>query len=137
LAVIVGGSIGMVRAALALSHAWHVPAGVTGALVLAALTGLPNVSTALRLARQGRGGAVVSETFNSNTLNLLIGIALPAVSLGLGRGKAASALEAWWLLGLTLAALSLLFCKSRLSRRGGAIIIILYMVFVAVRLWRL
>lgn len=40
------------------------------------------------------------------------------------------------LLGLTLAALSLLFCKSRLSRRGGAIIT-LYVVFVAVRLLRL
>ena len=36
-----------------------------------------------------------------------------------------------------LAALSLLFCKSRLSRRGGAIIITLYVVFVAVRLLRL
>lgn len=35
-----------------------------------------------------------------------------------------------------LAALSLLFCKSRLSRRGGAIIT-LYVVFVAVRLLRL
>ena len=39
------------------------------------------------------------------------------------------------LLGL-LTALSLLFCKSRLSRRGGAIIT-LYVVFVAVRLLRL
>ena len=134
LAAIVGGSVEMVKAALSLGQNWHVPNAVIGALVLAALTGLPNVYSALRLARQGRGGAVVSETLNSNTLNLLIGITIPALVFGLGRGGAASVLEAWWLLGLTLAALLLLFRKPYLSRRGGALIIALYLVFVAVRL---
>lgn len=133
LAVIVGGSIEMVQSALFLGRAWHVPSAVVGALVLAALTGLPNVYAALRLARQGRGGAVVSETLNSNTLNLLIGIAVPAVVFGLGGGSRASVTETAWLLGLTFAALLLLW-KGTLSRRGGAIIIVLYLIFVAVRL---
>ncbi len=62
-------------------------------LVLAALTGLPNVYAAWR----GRGAAVVSETLNSNALNLLIGIAIPAAVFGLGRGSRASALEIAWL----------------------------------------
>jgi cation:H+ antiporter len=133
LAVIVGGSIEMVQSALFLGKAWHVPSAVVGALVLAALTGLPNVYAALRLARQGRGGAVVSETLNSNTLNLLIGIAVPAVVFSLGGGSRASVTEAAWLLGLTLAALLLLW-RGALSRWGGAIIIALYLIFVAVRL---
>jgi cation:H+ antiporter len=133
MAVIVGGSIEMVQSALFLGKAWHVPSAVVGALVLAALTGLPNVYAALRLARQGRGGAVVSETLNSNTLNLLIGIAAPAVVFGLGAGSRASVTEATWLLGLTFAALLLLW-KGALSRWGGAIIIALYLIFVAVRL---
>ena len=133
LAVVVGGSVEMVQSALFLGKAWHVPSAVVGALVLAALTGLPNVYAALRLAGQGRGGAVVSETLNSNTLNLLIGIALPAVVFSLGRGSRASVLEAAWLLGLTLTALLLLW-KGAMSRWGGAIIIALYLVFVAVRL---
>ena len=136
LAAIVGGSVEMVQAALSLGQSWHVPDAITGALVLAALTGLPNVYAALRLARQGRGGAVVSETLNSNTLNLLIGITIPALVFGLGRGGAASVLEAWWLLGLTLAALLLLFRRPCLSRWGGAGIIALYLAFVAVRLWK-
>lgn len=136
LVAIVGGSVEMVQAALSLGQSWHVPDAVTGALVLAALTGLPNVYAALRLARQGRGGAVVSETLNSNTLNLLIGITIPALVFGLGRGGAASVLEAWWLLGLTLAALLLLFRRPCLSRWGGAGIIALYLAFVAVRLWK-
>jgi cation:H+ antiporter len=136
LAAIVGGSIGMVRSALSLGHVWHVPSAVTGALVLAALTGLPNVYAALRLARQGRGGAVVSETLNSNTLNVLIGITIPATVFGLGRGGPASVASVWWLLGLTLVALSMLWHRRRLSRRGGAVTIALYLAFVATLLWR-
>lgn len=136
LAAIVGGSVEMVQAALTLGDVWHVSTAVTGALVLAALTGLPNVYAALRLARQGRGAAVVSETLNSNTLNLLIGITIPALVFGLGRGGAASVQEVWWLLGLTLAALLLLFRRPYLARWGGAVIIALYLAFVATRLWR-
>jgi cation:H+ antiporter len=135
LAAIIGGSIEMVQAALSLGQTWHIPSAVTGALVLAALTGLPNVYAALRLAQQGRGGAVVSETLNSNTLNLLIGITIPALVFGLGRGGSASVLEVWWLLGLTLIALFLMYRKERLSRRDGIIVIALYLLFAAPRLW--
>ena len=133
LAVIVGGSVEMVQSALVLGKAWHVPSAVVGAVALAALTGLPNVYAALRLARQGRGGAVVSETLNSNTLNLLAGIALPAVVFGLGRGSRASVMEAGWLLGLTLTALLLLW-RGPLTRRGGVFVIAVYLAFVAVQL---
>ncbi len=104
LAAIFGGSVAMVHAALPLGKSWHIPSTVTGTLVLAALTGLPNVYAALRLARQGRGGAVVSETLNSNTLNLLVGVAIPAVVFGLGQGRGSSVLPSVWLLGLTGAA---------------------------------
>lgn len=137
LAAIIGGSIEMVHSALFLGKTWHVPNAITGALVLAALTGLPNIYAALRLARQGRGRAVVSETFNSNTLNLLIGITIPALVFGLGRGGATSVLEVWWLLGMTAAALLLLYRRPYLSRWSGAGIIALYLAFVATRLWRL
>ena len=137
LAAIVGGSIEMVQAALVLGKSWHVPDAVTGAVVLAALTGLPNVYAALRLARQGRGGAVVSETLNSNTLNLLIGITIPALMFGLGRGGHESVVEVWWLLGLTLAALLSLLLRERLSRWGGALLVGAYLVFVVTRLGRL
>ncbi len=137
LGAIIAGSVEMVQAALTLGRDWHIPTAVTGALVLASLTGLPNVYAALRLARQGRGGAVVSETLNSNTLNLLIGISIPALVFSLGRGGSASVVEIWWLLGLTLAALLLLFRRSGLTRRGGTVIIVIYLAFVVTRLWRL
>lgn len=134
LIAIVGGSIEMVHAALSLGRIWHLPTAIIGTLVLAALTGLPNVYAALRLARQGRGGAVVSETLNSNTLNLLVGIAVPAVVFGLGKHGNSSVFAAAFLLALTLVALGLLFWMRRLPRWGGAIVIALYLVFVFVRL---
>jgi cation:H+ antiporter len=79
----------------------------------------------------------VSETLNSNTLNLLIGITIPALVFGLGRGGSASVLEVWWLLGLTLIGLFFMYRKERLSRWGGMSVIALYLLFVATRLWNL
>ncbi len=67
LAVIVLGSIGMVKYASAIGKGW-LPDAVLGTFVLASLTGLPNAFTAVRLARRGKGAAVITETFiNSNT----------------------------------------------------------------------
>src|SRR6476661_7704095 len=57
---------------------------VLAALVLAALTSIPNLIAAVRLARHGRGAACVSEALNANNANVLAGLCVPAVILGLG-----------------------------------------------------
>ena len=90
LAVIVAGSVGMVHAATDLGRHWGVSDIVVGTLILASLTSLPNLLTAVRLALHGRGAAVASEALNSNSLNLLGGLALPALAVTLG---AASGVE--------------------------------------------
>ena len=134
LALIVGGSAGLVAAALALAGAWHVPQSLVGALALAGLTSLPNAYAAVRLALRGHGAAVVSETLNSNTINLLAGLALPALVYGGGAGHAP--LDLAWLLGMTVLALLLLARPRGLTRAGGAVLIALYLVFVIVRVSR-
>ncbi len=136
LLAIVGGSIGMVKTALILGHAWGVPQRFIGTLALAALTGLPNAYAAVRLARKGQGAAVVSEAFNSNTLNILIGIGLPALIFGLGKAGTSIDLEVAWLLGMTLATGLLCARKGGLSRSGGGIVIALYLVFVGIYIAR-
>src|SRR5438309_1679006 len=73
-AAIVLGSIGMVHAALRLGDAAGVPHVLVGTLLLAVLTSLPNAYTGLRLGRAGRGSALVAETMNSNTINLVGGM---------------------------------------------------------------
>ena len=118
------------RGALDLAARIGVSGFLVGALLLAALTGLPNVYTALRLARDGRGRAVVSETLNSNTLNLIVGIALPALVFGAAGTGAGVELTAAMLLAATLVALGLTAIGGGLRRRGGLVVVGLYLAFV-------
>lgn len=129
---VVMGSIWMVSGAVALARTWSIPHGLLGTLILAALTGLPNTYTAVRLARAGQGGAVVSEALNSNTINLAAGVMLPALVFGISRASGAVVLDLVWLLGLTLATLILL-ARGHLRRAGGALMVLLYLIFVAGR----
>lgn len=67
-------------------------------MILAALTSLPNAYTAAHLARRGRGAAVVSATVNSNTINLVVGLALPALIIGMDSAARDGGVELGWLL---------------------------------------
>jgi cation:H+ antiporter len=134
LLVIVLASIGLVQAALTLAAVWHLSPVLVGGVVLASLTSIPNAYTAVHLARRERGAAVVSATVNSNTLNLVVGLALPAVLFGMGGQSHHVFLELGWLLGMTLIGLVLLLPARGLTRLGGAGIIVLYLLFVAAHL---
>ena len=105
LLLIVMGSVGILHATLRIGGAWGISDGLIGALILATLTGLPNVYTSARLALRGKGAAVVSETLNSNTINMVIGIGVPAMIFG-ASANPVGIMELWWLLALTAVALS-------------------------------
>ncbi len=132
LAAIVLGSVGMVHAATDLGRRWGVSDVIVGTLVLAALTSLPNLLTAVRLALHGRGAAVVSESFNSNSLNILAGIALPSLALSLGSATGLGTFSVWWLVGMTAAAVVLTYTGRGLRRAEGGVIVALYVAFAAV-----
>ena len=132
LALIVAGSIGMVHAAEDLGRRWGVSDVIVGTLVLAALTSLPNLLTAVRLAVRGRGAATVSEAFNSNSLNVIAGIAVPALFLGLGSANGLVTFSLWWLLGMTALAVAFAYARHGPRRAEGAVVIALYVAFAAV-----
>jgi cation:H+ antiporter len=131
LAAVVGGAAGMVAAAQSLGDRWNVSDVVLGALVLAALTSIPNLLAAVRLALHGRGAACVSESLNSNNANILVGLCVPALILGLGSASGVETFAAWWMLGMTLVAVALAF-GGGLTRREGVAIVALYAVFAVV-----
>lgn len=133
-ALIVVGSVGVVQTAVIVADTWSIPAPIVGTLLLAGLTSLPNAYAAVRLARHGRGAALVSETFNSNTINLVAGVVIPVLVLGLSSAPTSVTPHLLWLLVLTLVALGGLAHPSGLTRRGGAVIIALYAVFVLIRI---
>jgi cation:H+ antiporter len=134
LALIVVGSVGAVRTVTDLAHAWSVPEGLVGVLVLGTLAALPNAWTGVRFGLQQRGSALISETLNSNSINVTAGIAVPAA---LGTLVAFSGLAVFnlaWLLGMTAAAVLLFGRRGGAGRYAGIFLIVLYAVFVAVQL---
>jgi cation:H+ antiporter len=131
LAAVVGGAYGMVAAAQSLGDRWDVSDLVLGALVLAALTSIPNLIAAVRLARHGRGAACVSEALNSNNANILVGLCVPALILGLGSASGIETFAAFWMVGMTIVAVVLGF-GGGLTRREGGAIVALYVAFAVV-----
>jgi len=103
---------------------------VTGGLVLAVVTSLPNAVSAVYLARRGRGAAVLSTALNSNAINVVGGLLIPASLAGLGPGSGQDTLVAALYAGLTVLALALAYHGRGVGRATGTAIIAGYLAFV-------
>jgi cation:H+ antiporter len=136
LSVIVAGSVGAVRSATDLAHAWSIPETLVGVILLAILTSLPNAWTGVRFGLQHRGAALISETLNSNSINIVAGLAVPAALGSLGAFSGLAVFDVAWLLGMTAAALVLFGRRNGGGRTAGALLIVLYLAFVAVQIAR-
>ena len=132
LIVIVATCMGMVRSAVLLSDAWGLNKTILGVLVLAVCTGIPDVITAIKLALEGRGVAVMNEALNSNTLNILFGICVPATVFGVGTLAGQTLGAAVWLLGMTVINLFVLYLMKGFTRISGALSVGLYVAFAGV-----
>ena len=103
-------------------------------LVLAILTSLPNAWTGVRFGLQGRGSALMSETLNSNSINVVAGLALPAALGSIGVFSGLDKFDLAWLLGMTAVAVVLFGRRAGGGRAAGSLLIALYAVFVALQL---
>lgn len=133
LGLIVAGSVGAVRAATDLAHVWSVPEALVGVVVLAILTSLPNAWTGVRFGLQGRGSALASETLNSNSINLVAGLAVPAAFGSFAGFSHLAIFDLAWLAAMTAAAFVLIGRRRGAGRTAGAFLIALYAVFLAVQ----
>lgn len=133
LLMIVLGSYGIVHSSLRIGRAWGISDEIIGSLILAPLTGFPNVYTSAMLALRANGAAVVSETLNSNTINMIVGISVPAMVFGVP-GTPIANFELWWLLALTVLVAGFALWRARLVRWMGGVIIAGYLCFIAARL---
>jgi cation:H+ antiporter len=115
--LIVLGSAGMVHSALSIAHRLGLPASVLGVLILATVTSLPNAYTAIRLGLDHRGAALVSETLNSNTINLGFGVILPGVLIGIASASSLVRFDLAWMVLMTLTAILLLARPRGIGRR--------------------
>ncbi|MGD0811723.1 MAG: hypothetical protein ABSA91_18745 [Acidimicrobiales bacterium] len=135
LVVVVGASAVMERSVTVIGSHFHLSGLLVGGVILAAVTSLPNAVGAIFLARQGRGAAVLSEAMNSNMLNVLIGLFLPGLFIGLS-GTGGATLVAGWYIGLTVLSLAMAYQKHGLGRREGFVIAGGYLAFVVVAVSR-
>ena len=131
LVVVVAASVVMERAASSLGSRYGVTQIVVGGLVLAAVTSLPNAVAAVYLARRGRGAATFSTALNSNTINVVVGLMVPAAVIGLGRPASQTILIAAWYVGLTLGVLGFVYLDRGIGRSVGILVIAAYLIFGA------
>jgi len=132
--LIVAGSIGMVQAALSLGDRWGIGPALVGVLVLGPLTSLPNALTGVRLGLANRGAALVTETLNSNTINLVAGVAVPSLFVTLTAHSTTDRLDLALLGAIMAATVALLGTGHGLRRRGGGAVVALYVLFVVIQL---
>jgi cation:H+ antiporter len=130
---VIVASATMERAASAGGSALRLPQAVVGGGILAAVTSLPNAVAALQLALSGKGPALLSEAMNSNTLNALGGLVLPAAAGGvaLGGAGASGSFASASYVAMTLLALAIAYCSRGVGRRGAAALIGAYGAFLA------
>jgi cation:H+ antiporter len=102
---------------------------VVGGLVLAAVTSLPNAVAGVYLASRGRGAATLSTAFNSNALNVVVGLLIPAVLLGIGGPSADREFVVAGYVLLTAATVVLAIRGRGLSRSTGGLIVAGYLAF--------
>jgi cation:H+ antiporter len=130
LLIVVGASVLMERSASSIGHRLGVPEIVTGALVLAGVTSIPNAVASTYLARKGRGAAALSTAFNSNNFNIVLGLLLPAAVVGLGGSSHESVLVAAWCLALTVLVVGVAYRARGLRRGAGWVLLTSYLAFV-------
>ncbi len=132
LAMVVLASIGLVNAASSLGGRLGWSEMTTGGLVIASLTGVPNLIAGLMLARQGRGAAVVSEAYNSNSLNLIVGAYLPTLFIAPDQPSSLARLSMWWLVAATILSVALFLRRRRLGRFGAVVLVVSWLGFALV-----
>jgi Ca2+/Na+ antiporter len=130
LAVVIGARVAMERAASTFGERHAVPGIVTGGLILAGVTSLPNAVAGIYLAARGRGAATLSTAMNSNALNVVVGLLIPGALAGLGSPSAAATLVAGTYLGLTAVVGLSAFLGGGLRRGFGAAMVCLYAGYV-------
>lgn len=133
LVVVIAASVTLEGVATTLGTQGGVSDVVLGGVVLAVVTSLPNLVAAIYLARLGRGAATLSEAMNSNRVNTLAGLLVPAAIIGAGFGAGAASgttTLAYWYLLMTVGILSLAYGRRGLGRPAGIAILGTYALVV-------
>lgn len=130
LVVVVSASVVMERIASTVGDRNHWSTFVIGGVVLAGVTSLPNAVAAIYLALHGRGAATLSTAMHSNILNVMFGLIVPALFVGVGAQTHTGSNLALWYLAMTVIALAIAYARRGLGRVTGLMIVVTYLAFL-------
>jgi len=135
LAIALLGVIVMVQSGQTVSLEIHLPQTLIGFVVLAVATSLPNTVVAVSLARTGEAAASIEEVFNSNSVNIALGMALPLLFWqGVLYDRSILLLDMPLTIVLTLGMLISVF-RGRMSRPFGVMLLCIYVAWVIAHLF--
>ncbi|MEO1638325.1 MAG: calcium/sodium antiporter [Pseudomonadota bacterium] len=127
------GSELLVQGAVQTGTALGVPEAVIGMTVVAFGTSLPELSTCIAAARKQSVGLILGNIIGSNTFNVLSILGLTAIVAPLSVDPVLMGFELWATVGVAILFSAWMLTVGRLSKRHGAVMITLYIAFIAVQ----
>ncbi len=131
LAVLVGGANVLVMGATSLARGFGLPEMVIGLTLVAVGTSLPELATSLVAAAKRQPDIALGNIVGSNIFNVLGIVGATAVTRPLRVPFEVVAIDLWVMLGFSMVLVPFLVSGSRLGRREGAVLVALYVGYVA------
>lgn len=131
LAVLVGGANLLVMGATSLARGFGLPEMVIGLTLVAVGTSLPELATSLVAAAKRQPDIALGNIVGSNIFNVLGILGATAVTRPLRVPYETVAIDLWVMLDLSVLLVPFLVTGLRLGRREGAILLTLYLGYVA------
>jgi cation:H+ antiporter len=138
LAVVVGvgllaaGSTLLVKGAVGVAGAMGVSDTIIGLTIVAAGTSTPELVTSLVAARRGADDIAVTNIVGSNIFNVLAIMGVASLIHPLDVPAEVIARDDWWMIGISLLLLPLMYTGMRVRRAEGALLLAVYAVYASI-----
>ena len=126
--LMVGGSL-FIRSSLSLARRWHVSEAFIGLTLVAVGTSLPELAASTVAAWKGQNDIAVGNVVGSNLFNLLFVLGVSSLVRPI-QGESISTVDVLFMVGYSILLVPLTKSEFTLSRREGAILLFLYVVYV-------
>ncbi len=127
--LLAGGEI-LVRGAISLARTLGMTERLIGLTVVAAGTGAPEVATSIVAARKGQSEIALGNVIGSNIFNILGILGAAALITPLAIAPAILSSDLWWMLGITLVLMPMMWTKRVVSRLQGGLLMLIYGTYV-------
>ena len=135
LAGLIIGSRLLVYSGVEIGELTGVPQIIMGLFALAIGTSMPELVVTLRSAMKKMHSLSIGTVLGSNIFNILIGIGIPSLFMTIPVDKLAVSFDAPVMIGVTALLILLSYRKSKLSRIGGAVLVVVYVAYITTRIY--